>query len=592
MNEAGTAIQEAAVVGEVTRDALAGTRLFQRFTLEKILGGSAKATVWLAHDDRLQHLVALKLVPDRTFSDASAIENLKRATQQGQGLSHPNIARIFDFIEDADAAAISMEYVDGLTLSNLRLQKRAKCYAVGELAPWVTSLCDALAYAHDSASAIHGDLNPGNLMVNSRMELKITDFSIARLPRDPIFPHHPSSAEGTLTYLSPQQIPGEDPSPADDIYALGATLYELLSSRPPFYGDDLATQVRENIAPWIGERREQLGIAGEAVPRHWEETIAACLAKNPAARPQSAVEIARRLRLGGTIRLAAAQQESKVRGLVQSLSHARLVGAAAGVAALIAAAILAIRAANPNLTEVARAAEAALPDAYAMEMLRPNTSPSVTILASSPPRPSGSVVASAADIIPAPPIATLRLATTPAGATFAIYLGAIAGDTTSVEPVQTGVAPDSVSDLSPGRYTIVFNSEGWPEERTEVALEAGTTTPLDYSFRHGTIIVRSTPAGAEIFVGTRSLGHTPCTVELPPGKQELTARFPERLERKQSVTIEDGAVVTAAFEMRATPSRSTSRIKKAPQSTLSKFGQSLKNAFTRKPATPAPKRKP
>ena len=92
--------------------------------------------------------------------------------------------------------------------------------------------------------------------------------------------------------MSPQQLLGEEPAPSDDIYALGVTLYEMLSSKPPFYNGDIELQVREVVAPPIAQRRVTLGIAGEPIPKRWEETIAACLAKTPEQRPRSAAEVA------------------------------------------------------------------------------------------------------------------------------------------------------------------------------------------------------------------------------------------------------------------------------------------------------------
>src|ERR1700731_96757 len=157
--------------GQTTRGVVGGTKLFNRFTLQKVLGRGGMGVVWLARDERLDRLVALKLVPESVSFDASAQEDLKRETRKSLLLTHPNIVRIFDFIEDERTAAISMEYVDGATLSHLRVQKPARCFEVREVAPWVTSLCDALAYAHESARLVHRDLKPANLMVNSRSEL-------------------------------------------------------------------------------------------------------------------------------------------------------------------------------------------------------------------------------------------------------------------------------------------------------------------------------------------------------------------------------------------------------------------------------------
>lgn len=263
-----------------------------------------------------------------------------------------------------------MEYVDGSSLSDVRAEKRAKCFAVSELAPWVTSLCDALAYAHDSVGVIHGNLKPTNLMVNKGFELKVTGFGVAG-SRNDVFSDLMAPACGRINYMSPQQLAGGEPTVTDDIYAVGATLYELLSSQSPFFGQDVPAQVGQVTPPSVAERREHLGIAGEAVPRHWEETIAACLAKDPDDRPQSLVELARRLRLGGTIRLSAATQESKMRALLQALAQARVVGSAAGVAALIAAAVIAVRSSG-HVSAIRETANKTMPEAFATEVLRPD----------------------------------------------------------------------------------------------------------------------------------------------------------------------------------------------------------------------------
>ncbi|MEO5856721.1 MAG: serine/threonine-protein kinase [Chthoniobacterales bacterium] len=571
------------------RGVVSGTRLFQRFTLQKVLGRGGMGVVWLARDDRLDRLVALKLVPEEVCFDPSAQEELKRETRKSLLLTHPNIVRIFDFVEDEQGAAISMEYVDGSPLSALRVQKRAKCFAVSELAPWVTSLCDALAYAHDSARIIHRDLKPANLMVNSRMELKVADFGIACTLRDSMSYVSVRESSGTLYYMSPQQLLGEDPAATDDIYAVGATLYELLSGKPPFFGGAVAAQVREVTPPWVAERREKLGIAGEAVPKNWEEAIAACLSKNPADRPQSPVDLARRLGLGGTIRLTAATQESKMRALLQALVQARVVGAAAGVVALLAAGVIAYRSSR-SASEIRQAANTPVPNAFAMEVRRPDSVPTPILAPSEPSiEPNETITAPAA----LAKNGALQLTTAPAGARFAIFSGVVAGQAApGSPPIHAGIAPESVGDLPPGRYTLFFRSEGWPEERAEISLEAGETLPVDYTFAHGSVNITSNPDAAEIFLASQSLGRTPLAVDLPLGKQQLTARHPDRPEKTQSVAVEPDAVVTLAFDLRAaTTSRSSSRRRrpKPPESAFEKFSRSFKKAFSNKP--PPKKRK-
>lgn len=555
------------------RGIVGGTQLFSRFTLQKVLGRGGMGIVWLARDERLDRLVALKLVPEAVCFDPSAQEDLKRETRKSLNLTHPNIVRIFDFIEDERAAAISMEYVDGATLSYLRVQRPNKCFEVSDLAPWMTSLCDALVYAHESVRLIHRDLKPANLMVNSRSELKVTDFGIACSMRDSMSCVSVRTSSGTLNYMSPQQMLGEDPSPSDDIYALGATFYEMLSSKPPFYGGDVASQVREIIAPTIAQRRTKFQIKGEPVPKHWEETLAACLAKNPEHRPRTAADVARRLRLGGPIRLAQQEEQPKP---VWRQPHFRLA-AGTGVLALIAA-IFFLQSSRSKPAVVAPAIKTPPAVAYAIEVpettsARAQASIEVPAKLTFAPDPTP-VAASSAK----PQTATLQVTTTPAGASFAIYSGVIAGKTAPASaPLRTGTAPESIADIPSGRYTVFFHNDGWPDDRAEISLRPDETLPVEYTFPHGSAIITSTPDGVEIFMGERSLGHTPLTVALPLGKQQLIARHPDYPKRTKTVTIDNGQPVNVAFQLRSS-GRSSAK-PTPPPTALDKIGNSLKKVF-------------
>src|SRR4029077_15040099 len=100
---------------------------------------------------------------------------------------------------------------------------------------------------------------------------------------------------GTLVYMSPQQLNGEGCTPLDDIYSLGASIYELLTSKPPFYSGNIDRQICERVAPSMTERRKELNIEPALVPQLWEDTVAACLAKDRSRRPGSAAEVAQRL---------------------------------------------------------------------------------------------------------------------------------------------------------------------------------------------------------------------------------------------------------------------------------------------------------
>jgi serine/threonine protein kinase/Tfp pilus assembly protein PilF len=254
--------------------------------------------VWLARDEELERDVALKFLPDLMIQDRALLDQLKRETKRCLELTHPHIVRIHDFVHDDRSGCISMEYVDGETLSNLRAEKEQKVFEPPEIADWLAQLCNALDYAHNRAKVIHRDLKPSNLMVNKRGDLKITDFGIARSLADSASRLTTEQGRsGTLVYMSPQQLNGERSAHLDDLYSLGATIYELLTSKPPFYSGNIDRQICERVAPSMTERRKEFNIEPAFIPQLWEKGIAACLAKDPSRRPQSAVDVAQRLQL-------------------------------------------------------------------------------------------------------------------------------------------------------------------------------------------------------------------------------------------------------------------------------------------------------
>ena len=282
------------------REFASGQKLFGRYTLIKILGRGGMGIVWLARDEELEREVALKFLPNLIIHDRAMLTELKRETRRSLELTHQNIVRIYDFVNDERSACISMEYIDGDTLGNMRCDKPNKVFEPFELSAWTSQLCDALEYAHRRVRIIHRDLKPANLMVNQRGELKISDFGISRSLGDTISRlTREEGRSGTLVYMSPQQLGGERGSHLDDIYSLGASLYELLTTKPPFYSGNIDRQIREKVPPSMTARRKEFEIEAGPIPPEWEEMVAACLAKDPAKRPQTTSEMARRLQAGG-----------------------------------------------------------------------------------------------------------------------------------------------------------------------------------------------------------------------------------------------------------------------------------------------------
>ena len=263
-----------------------------RFILIKELGRGGMGVVWLAQDTNLGEQVALKFLPPEVAADPVALNDLRRETVRSHRLTHPNIIRIHDFHQQPDGIAfISMEYVDGMTLSGWRLQQANQVFTWEQLAPLVQQLCVALEYAHGEG-VVHRDLKPANVMLDSRGRVKLADFGIAAVVSDSVSRVSVrSSTGGTLAYMSPQQIRGQTPTVADDVYALGASVYELLTGRPPFYRGDITHQALNEPAAPLADRVLELGV-DNPVPDQVGALVMACLAKEPEGRPTSARAVA------------------------------------------------------------------------------------------------------------------------------------------------------------------------------------------------------------------------------------------------------------------------------------------------------------
>ena len=261
-----------------------------RYILRRILGRGRVAAVWLARDFKLEQEVALKILPESLLKDANAVERLKTETRRSLQLAHPQIVRTYDFIQDQGLAAIAMEYVDGWSLAPLRVDRSPQRYRLEEITPWVRQICAALTYAHTEAGILHLALKPANVMLNSRAQLKVTDFGISRSLQGLAAPTDLNVAAAAMGCMSPQLALGEKPTVLDDVYGLGATIYDLLTGTPPFYKGQVLAQICERTPPSMTERLFELGIE-DSIPLVVEDTVAQCLAKAPGKRPQSIIHV-------------------------------------------------------------------------------------------------------------------------------------------------------------------------------------------------------------------------------------------------------------------------------------------------------------
>ncbi len=307
--------------------------LIARTTGTSVIGEGGTGLIHLVRDELMDREVALKIPLESILRDPAAREDVIQETRQAMELTHPNIVRIHDFHESDRLWGISMQQVRGKNLDEWRYdtasttgtRRTIRPYTVDKIRDWIAQLCDALRYAHEDARMVHRDIKPKNLMLEQRdggSKLLLTDFGITQrlrmhnmmLSRDQDRAGEAKSNMGTLPYMPWEQIAGGQPSPLDDVYAVGATIYELITGRPPFYEgsfEQIKIQIKETAPPSMEERLSQFGIHSAPIPNEWENTVAACLAKRPEDRPQSMRELISALGFH-------AGNDTKLEALVQS----------------------------------------------------------------------------------------------------------------------------------------------------------------------------------------------------------------------------------------------------------------------------------
>lgn len=260
-----------------------GQKINDRYQIIRTIGEGGMANVYLAHDTILDRDVAVKILRGDLADDEKFVRRFQREAISASSLSHPNIVEMYDVGEDDGQYYIVMEYVEGKTLKSL--VKRRGALTLPEVIDIMLQLTSAVACAHDSY-IIHRDIKPQNVLIKEDGTVKITDFGIAMALNSNELTQT-NSVMGSVHYLPPEQANGSGATIKSDIYSLGILMFELLTGKLPFKGENAVEiaikQMREKI-PSVCEINPD-------IPQSIENVILKACAKNPKNRYDNVLEM-------------------------------------------------------------------------------------------------------------------------------------------------------------------------------------------------------------------------------------------------------------------------------------------------------------
>jgi hypothetical protein len=268
-----------------------GQQIAGRYTIERELGRGGMGAVYLAADGKLGERVALKIIHTVLAPDAETADRFRREVASARKVTHPNVIRIHDLIEDEGLFLMSMEHFEGQTLA--AHLGRVGALRVIDAQHILGQICDGVAAAH-AAGVVHRDLKPGNVLIDGEQRVKVIDFGLAKAT----FLAGMTATGlivGTPEYMAPEQVRGQACDARTDVYSLGALAYHAFVGRPPFAGE---TPIAIGFLHVTEPPRPPRELRPD-LPESIERAILRALEKEPVKRFADAAELKRAL-AGGT----------------------------------------------------------------------------------------------------------------------------------------------------------------------------------------------------------------------------------------------------------------------------------------------------
>ncbi|MBE0449053.1 MAG: Stk1 family PASTA domain-containing Ser/Thr kinase [Actinobacteria bacterium] len=253
-----------------------------RYQIVSKLGSGGMAEVYKAEDLTLNRPVAIKILHREFADDEGFINRFRREAQAAANLNHPNIVNIYDWGSENSTYFIVMEYLKGRSLKEA-IQEEGP-FSPDRAIEVAKHVLSALQFAHRN-NIVHRDIKPHNIILTAEGEVKVTDFGIARSTSSTMT--QTGTVLGTAHYLSPEQAQGRDIGITSDIYSLGVVLYEMVTGRVPFEGENPVAIAIKHVSDLPSAPSE----INPAVPASLESVILRAMSKNAANRYQSALEM-------------------------------------------------------------------------------------------------------------------------------------------------------------------------------------------------------------------------------------------------------------------------------------------------------------